>query len=141
LSAALVHEAVRREESKLASLASGQGKEDATALRTRMQDIMTAKVGVFRTGAMLAEAVEELTTLLRRSRDIGLRYRAAGATAERATAVEKLRSGMQGASRTEIQRALMPCESLLPERYRGGNEQIDDILEAATLPTPVKVPA
>jgi len=43
---------------------------------------MTAKVGIFRTGEDLASAVEELQALLVRSRNIGLRYRAAGANPE-----------------------------------------------------------
>ena len=47
-------------------------------------------------------------------------------TAQRAARVENIRQTMAGASRIEIQRALMPYESLLPERYRGTNERIDD---------------
>jgi fumarate reductase flavoprotein subunit len=43
---------------------------------------MTAKVGIFRSGDTLSLAVEELQALVRRSRNIGLRYRAAGANAE-----------------------------------------------------------
>ena len=60
----------------------GNGKEDANALRGRMQDLMTAKVGIFRTGEDLAAAVDELQQLLQRSRNIGLRYRARGANPE-----------------------------------------------------------
>ena len=51
-----------------------------------MQNIMTAKVGIFRTGAELAAAVDELQALLDRSRRIGLRHKAAGANPELATA-------------------------------------------------------
>jgi fumarate reductase flavoprotein subunit len=220
LPTALVHEAVRSQQAQLASLCSGQGKEDATALRTRMQEIMTEKVGVFRTGTALREAVDELSSLLERSRGIGLRYRAAGANPELVTAyrtqkmlkvalcvacgalartesrgahfredyprrddaawlsrtlatwptadalqpklawepldvsvmelppgwrgygsrdhvehpqtavrtahVASVRESMAGAPRLEVQRALMPYESLLPARYRGENERIDD---------------
>ena len=190
-------------------------------------------MGVFRTGNVLGEAVEELTTLLKCSRDIGLRYRASGAnpelvaayrtqkmlkvalciacgalartesrgahfredyprrddaawlsrtlvswpdadalrptlawqpldvsamelppgwrgygsrdyiehpqTTERNTMVEKLRREMADASRAEIQRALMPCDALLPPRYRGGNERIDDISKPPTSPALSKV--
>jgi fumarate reductase flavoprotein subunit len=224
LPTALVRQCLHREEARLATLLSGNGREDPTALRTRMQEIMTDKVGVFRTGAVLEEAVDELTLLLERSRDIGLRYRAAAAnpelvtayrvqkmlkvalciacgalartesrgahfredyprrddarwlsrtlatwrgpdavrptlawealdvstmelppgwrgygardylehpqTAERSAAVEKLRREMMGAPRDEIQRALMPYESLLPPRYRGGNQRIEDAPDA-----------
>jgi len=221
LPTALVRDALRRERQHLESLASGEnGQEDAMALRTRMQQIMTDKVGVFRTGEALKEAVDELTQLLTRSHHIGLRYSAMGAnpelvtayrvqkmlkvalcvaqgalsrtesrgahfredyprrddvawlsrtlaswpdsnslkpklawesididamelppgwrgyglrdhiehpqTAQRAARVENIRKTMADASRIEIQRALMPYESLLPERYQGTNERIDD---------------
>ena len=43
------------------------------ALRVRMQEIMTAKVGIFRRGNDLEEAVAELQQLLVRSRNIGVR--------------------------------------------------------------------
>jgi fumarate reductase flavoprotein subunit len=51
-----------------------------------MQQIMTAKVGIFRTGPELSAAVTELQALLERSRRIGLRHKAAGANPELATA-------------------------------------------------------
>jgi fumarate reductase flavoprotein subunit len=220
LPTALVRDALRREEEHLTTLASGGGKEDASALRERMQQIMTEKVGVFRTDAVLQEAVDELTTLLERSRHIGLRHPARGAnpelvtayrvqkmlkvaltiacgalarresrgahyredfprrddaqwlsrtlaswpdskamqpalkwepvsvetmelppgwrgygvrdnidhplTAQRNAQVESVRNGMQGSSRIDIQRALMPYDALLPQRYRGTNERIDE---------------
>ena len=57
-----------------------------------MQTIMTGKVGIFRTGRVLEEAVHELQQLLLRSRNIGLRYKARGANPELVTAyrVEKM---------------------------------------------------
>jgi len=82
----LVREFVRTEQSKLDWLVSGNGTEDATALRMAMQQIMTDKVGIFRTGADLAAAVSELQALLERSRRIGLRHKSAGANPELATA-------------------------------------------------------
>ena len=51
-----------------------------------MQEIMTGKVGIFRRGADLEQAVDELQTLLVRSRNIGVRSRAAGANPELVTA-------------------------------------------------------
>ncbi|MEO8921270.1 MAG: fumarate reductase flavoprotein subunit [Caldimonas sp.] len=83
---ALVHEFVAAEQAKLDHLVSGGGSEDASVLRAAMQEIMTAKVGIFRTGAELAAAVDELQTLLERSRHIGLRHKAAGANPELVTA-------------------------------------------------------
>jgi len=82
----LVREFVAAEQAKLDSLLSGSGTEDASALRVAMQEIMTAKVGIFRTGADLAAAVSELQSLLERSRRIGLRHKLAGANPELATA-------------------------------------------------------
>ena len=86
LSTALVQETLQREAAKLAQLSHGDGDEDATALRTRMQDIMSEKVGVFRTGEDLQHAVAELTQLLARSQRIRLRSSARGANPELVTA-------------------------------------------------------
>jgi fumarate reductase flavoprotein subunit len=82
----LVREFIAAEQAKLDQLVSGNGTEDASALRVAMQDVMTAKVGIFRTGADLASAVSDLQALLERSRHIGLRHKAAGANPELATA-------------------------------------------------------
>ncbi len=82
----LVREFVAAEQAKLDVLASGRGTEDASALRLTMQQIMTDKVGIFRTGADLAAAVSELQALLERSRNIGLRSMAPGPNPELVTA-------------------------------------------------------
>jgi fumarate reductase flavoprotein subunit len=75
-----------REKAKLDGLLLSRGTESAPALRARMQEIMTAKVGIFRRGEDLASAVEELQQLLVRSRDIGLRSNSAGLNPELTTA-------------------------------------------------------
>jgi fumarate reductase flavoprotein subunit len=82
----LVRDFMRREQSHLDTLTNGNGSEDASALRARMQEIMTDKVGIFRTGKDLQAAVDELQTLLVRSRNIGLRSSDAGANPELVTA-------------------------------------------------------
>ena len=82
----LVRELVAAEQAKLDQLVSGPGAEEASVLRAAMQQIMTDKVGIFRTGPDLAAAVAELQSLLERSRHIGLRHKAAGANPELATA-------------------------------------------------------
>jgi len=222
LSTALVHEFLGREQGRIDALLQSTGPEHAHAIRTRMQEIMTDKVGIFRTGAELAAAVDELQDLLRRSRRIGLRYRAAGAnpelvaayrtqkmlkvalcvaqgalmrtesrgahyrhdhprrddgqwlkrtlaawkhdddtlptlsyealdvmamelppgwrgygakdyidhpdTARRAAEVEARKTELATADRLAVQSALMPYEHLLPERYRGLNERLDEPL-------------
>ncbi len=82
LSTALIGEFLQREQAKIDTLVDGGGKEEANAIRGEMQDLMTANVGIFRTGEDLAAAVEGLQALLRRSANIGLRYRARGANPE-----------------------------------------------------------
>ena len=82
----LVQEFVAREQAQLDALIAGNGTEDASALRLRMQEIMTSKVGIFRRGEDLQAAVEELQQLLARSRNIGLHSRSGGANPELVTA-------------------------------------------------------
>jgi fumarate reductase flavoprotein subunit len=82
----LVRESLAREQAKLDALVNGCGTEDASALRVAMQEIMTAKVGIFRTGTELTAAVDELQALLVRSRNIGLSSKARGANPELVTA-------------------------------------------------------
>jgi fumarate reductase flavoprotein subunit len=49
-------------------------------------------------------------------------------TAARQQAVDAIREGMKGASRVDIQSALLPYEHLLPAKYRGPNERVDELL-------------
>jgi fumarate reductase flavoprotein subunit len=218
----LVRETLAREQARIDALLEGRGTEDALALRARMQELMTSNVGIFRSGDELARAVEELQSLVARSRNIGLRYRARGAnpelvsayrvqkmlkvalcvaygalmrtesrgahfrhdfprrddaqwlartlatwpneddslptlhyepldvatmelppgwrgygakdyvdhpaTAARAEEVAAVRARLADSGRHAIQHALMPYDHLLPERYRGANERIDEPL-------------
>jgi fumarate reductase flavoprotein subunit len=82
----LVREFMQREQARLEALVGGSGSEDASALRVRMQEIMTAQVGIFRKGEDLQAAVDELQQLLQRSRRIGLKSRDPGANPELVTA-------------------------------------------------------
>jgi fumarate reductase flavoprotein subunit len=82
----LAQEFLRREQAHLSGLLTGSGTEDAAALKASMQEIMTAKVGIFRRGEDLASAVDELQQLLVRSRNIGLKYKAGGSNPELVTA-------------------------------------------------------
>ena len=68
----LVHDFLRREQAKIDALIDGRGTEDAAALRVEMQEIMTAKVGIFRRGEDLEARCDELQQLLSRSRNIGV---------------------------------------------------------------------
>jgi fumarate reductase flavoprotein subunit len=84
--AGVVREFLQREQAKLDGLLLGSGTEDASALKARMQEIMTAKVGIFRTGTDLEQAVDELQKLFVRSRNIGLRSSSPGVNPELVTA-------------------------------------------------------
>jgi fumarate reductase flavoprotein subunit len=219
---ALIREAMEAERAKLEVLLHGGGVERADAIKIEMQQVMTDRVGIFRTGADLEEAVHRLQALLLRSRQIGLRthsdgpnpelvtayrtqkmlkvalciatgalartesrgahfredyprrddahwlkrtlaswqspsdslpclayesldvmsmelppgWRGYGAkdyvdhpdTARRAGELEQLRARLGGADRHQVQSEIMPYEHLLPERFRGRNERIDERL-------------
>lgn len=79
---ALVRDAVAREQAALDAIRSRTHGESARALRTAMQHVMTAKVGIFRTGPALEEAVTELEALLVRSRSIAISRSGAGPNPE-----------------------------------------------------------
>ncbi len=72
----------QREDRALAELVDSQGEESAIELGNRMKDIMTDRVGIFRNGDDLQRAVDELQTLLVRSRSIGISARTRGANPE-----------------------------------------------------------
>src|SRR5580765_8074025 len=76
---AVVHDFLQREQARLDAMCSGRGSESAFAIRVAMQQIMTAKVGIFRRGQDLEQAVDELKALLVRSHRIGVRSGAPGA--------------------------------------------------------------
>jgi fumarate reductase flavoprotein subunit len=220
ISTGLARDFLQHEQGKLDALLHGTGSENPNTLRVEMQNIMTDKVGIFRTGDNLASAVEELQKLLDRSRSIRVDYKARGAnpelvsayrvqlmlklalsiaygalqrtesrgahyredypqrndqewlsrtlavwkdgndtlpalsyepldvmamelppgwrgygaknqidhpdSAKREEAVAQIKQGMSDADRFAIQEALMPYEHLLPERFRGRNERIDE---------------
>jgi fumarate reductase flavoprotein subunit len=82
VSTALVQEFLGREQAGLQALLDTPGTENPVALRKQMEQVMMEKVGLFRNGADLERAVTELTELLRRSRQIGVRSQQAGANPE-----------------------------------------------------------
>jgi fumarate reductase flavoprotein subunit len=49
-------------------------------------------------------------------------------TARRAEELQRLRERLQGADRHAVQAEIMPYDHLLPERFRGRNERIDERL-------------
>ena len=58
------------EEDKITQLLNKENGEDAYVLRRRMEEIMMEKVGIFRNGDDLKEAVKELEELYKRSKNI-----------------------------------------------------------------------
>jgi fumarate reductase flavoprotein subunit len=82
----LVREALEIERGKLDTLLHGGGREQADTIKAEMQQVMTDRVGIFRTGADLEYAVAKLQELLVRSRSIGLRSRRDGPNPEIVTA-------------------------------------------------------
>ncbi|MDO8453234.1 MAG: fumarate reductase flavoprotein subunit [Sulfurimonas sp.] len=62
--------ALKSERDKLETLLTKQNGEDAYVLRRRMEEIMMDKVGIFRNGKDLQEAVSELEELYKRSKNI-----------------------------------------------------------------------
>jgi fumarate reductase flavoprotein subunit len=83
---ALVREFVEREQGRLDALVKRTNGEDASLLKREMQEVMSAKVAIFRTGEELDEAVDTLQKLLVRSRRIALRAHSPGANPELVTA-------------------------------------------------------
>ena len=67
---ARVEELLNKEQEKIDKLLSKENGEDAYVLRRRMEEIMMDKVGIFRNGNDLKEAVDELQELLKRSKNI-----------------------------------------------------------------------
>jgi fumarate reductase flavoprotein subunit len=82
LSSTLVEEFGRREVQRLAAITEGHGGDNAFDLTRKMQETMTANVGIFRQEERLEEAVSTLQDLQRRSRNLSLRNSAPGANPE-----------------------------------------------------------
>ncbi|PAF54560.1 fumarate reductase flavoprotein subunit [Helicobacter sp. 13S00482-2] len=64
---------VKKEETYLASLLSNGGNEDVYEIKNKMKTIMDEKVGVFRDGPLLEEAVKELEELYKRSKNLNVK--------------------------------------------------------------------
>jgi len=71
-----------KEQDGIRSLLEGGGRESSVEILRDMQNVMTDKVGIFRGPRRLESAVEDLQSLLARSREIGVRTPALGANPE-----------------------------------------------------------
>lgn len=82
VSTALIKQCWQREHDKLQQLTQGGGRENAFELMRAMQNTMTDKVGIFRHGDQLKDAVQQLQDLVLLSRNIGVNSQARGANPE-----------------------------------------------------------
>lgn len=82
LSTGLIQQFWKRQDEALDHMVNSDGGESAVELSNRMKDIMTDKVGIFRTGENLQQAVDELQTLLIRSRKISVSEKSRAANPE-----------------------------------------------------------
>ena len=82
VSDALIKQCWQRERDRLQQVMMAGGNENPFALMREMQNIMTDKVGIFRHGEQLCEAVEELQSLVQRSGKIGIKNQFTGANPE-----------------------------------------------------------
>ena len=86
ISSALVKVFLKRQQTELKRILDSRGQESAVALSNRMKAIMTEKVGIFRSGEQLQQAVDELQLLLLRSREVGVGSNSSAANPELVTA-------------------------------------------------------
>lgn len=63
----LIYDAIAKVQNELDGFIKNSGTEDMVAIRKRMQDLMTSKIGIFRTGADMEAAVAELEDLLKKT--------------------------------------------------------------------------
>ncbi len=79
---------VKQEEERIERIIRGKdGKENVYAVRNAMQDVLMEKVGIFRNGADLRKAVEDLQEIHARAGRVGLRSGSVGAHPELALAL------------------------------------------------------
>lgn len=82
VSTALARDALATQASQLRAFVENGGKEKAVHLLKVMQETMTSKVGIFRDGDSLDQAVDTLLDLQRRARRIGVHSAARGPNPE-----------------------------------------------------------
>ncbi len=78
----LIEKFYNAEKSKIEELVNSSGGESAFSIRDEMEEIMMEKVGIFRNGKDLKEAVDQLQELLKRSRNITLKSKSTGSNPE-----------------------------------------------------------
>ena len=87
ISTTTIEHFMRQEEKKISTLLLREFGENPFELKARMQKIMMDKVGIFRNGPDLEQAVEELKILNQRAKNIALRNRISSSNPELVEAI------------------------------------------------------
>lgn len=82
LSTGLIRDFWEHENASLDALINSPGDEDAATLANQMRDVMTGKVGIFRSGEELRQALDELQVLADRSQRLRVKTRTRAANPE-----------------------------------------------------------
>lgn len=85
LNLAIIHEIqeeCRKQEKRIRTLIGRGNEENTFSLYRQMQDILTEKLGIFREGMLLQEAVEQLAMLNQKAQNIGLKHGDSGPNLE-----------------------------------------------------------
>ncbi|WP_263832041.1 fumarate reductase flavoprotein subunit [Sulfurospirillum oryzae] len=79
---ATIEKALKKQSDFINHLLTNKGKYNIFEIKNRMRDIMWEKVAIFRDGKGLAEAVNELEELLKKSHDVNVKSKTASANPE-----------------------------------------------------------
>ena len=82
ISTAAVEKALKKQSDFINHLLTSNGKNNIFEIKNRMRDIMWEKVAIFRDGKGLAEAVDELEELLKKSHDVNVKSKTTSANPE-----------------------------------------------------------
>ena len=72
----VIYDSIAKVQNELDGFIKNAGTEDMVAIRTRMQDLMTSKIGIFRRGADMESAVSELEDLLKKTYKVSCKDKA-----------------------------------------------------------------
>lgn len=79
---ATIEKALKKQSDFINHLLTNKGKHNIFEIKNRMREIMWEKVAIFRDGKGLAEAVNELEELLKKSHDVNVKSKTASANPE-----------------------------------------------------------
>ena len=79
---ATIEKALKKQSDFIDHLLTSNGKNNIFEIKNRMRDIMWEKVAIFRDGKGLAEAVDELEELLKKSHDVNVKSKTTSANPE-----------------------------------------------------------